>query len=229
MYSIIPKAVETKFYKEHTGSATEQRTEKTTVRFPDIADQTYEFDGTAKTFMLPKSITGISDMQITRYGSLSSAPSAPGDYKVTIEFTPADGYQLPEELPSPTMHIIQNSKPLAPVLKDESTTYNGQMQAYHGADGIPGITSVTITYVGKDYEPSTTPPTNAGEYQVTAEFTAEDGYTVAPGPYTAKLIIKKAPQEAPVASLEKGRSHLPDCLRHPWCRVQHQWRHRLAG
>lgn len=204
VYSIIPKAVETKFYKEHTGSATEQRTEKTTVRFPDIADQTYEFDGTAKTFMLPKSITGISDMQITRYGSLSSAPSAPGDYKVTIEFTPADGYQLPEELPSPTMHIIQNSKPLAPVLKDESTTYNGQMQAYHGADGIPGITSVTITYVGKDYEPSTTPPTNAGEYQVTAEFTAEDGYTVAPGPYTAKLIIKKAPQEAPVASLEKA-------------------------
>lgn len=84
------------------------------------------------------------------------------------------------------------------------------MQAYHGADGIPGITSVTITYVGKDYEPSTTPPTNAGEYQVTAEFTAEDGYTVAPGPYTAKLIIKKAPQESPCGLPGESRSHLPD-------------------
>ena len=86
VYSIIPKAVETKFYKEHTGSATEQRTEKTTVRFPDIADQTYEFDGTAKTFMLPKSITGISDMQITRYGrpQLSSLRSRrlQGNYRV---------------------------------------------------------------------------------------------------------------------------------------------------
>lgn len=88
---------------------------------------------------------------------------------------------------------------------------------------------MTITYVGKDYEPSTTPPTNAGEYQVTAEFTAEDGYTVAPGPYTAKLIIKKAPQEAPVASLEKAGATSLTGLRHPWCRVQHQWRHRLAG
>lgn len=206
VYSIIPKAVETKFYKEQTGPATEQRTEKTTVRFPEIADQTYEFDGTAKTFTLPKSITGISAMQITGYGSLSSAPSAPGDYKVAIAFTPSDGYQLPEERPSPTLHIIQNSKPLAPVLKDESTTYNGQAQAYHGADNIPGITSVTITYVGEDYGPSMTPPTNAGEYEVTADFTAEDGYTVAHGPYTAKLIIKKAPQEAPVASLEKAEA-----------------------
>lgn len=206
VYSIIPKAIETAYYKEQVGPATEQRTEKTVVQFPVIEDQTYEFDGNAKTFVLPKSITGISSMTIVSYGGLSNEPSAVGDYEVVIAFTPASGYQLPEELPTPTLHIIKNGTPLAPVLKDETTTYDGTPQAYHGADGIPGITSVTITYVGEDGVPTQTPPTDAGRYEVTAEFTPDDGYTIAPGPFTATLIIKKAQQEAPVVYLEKAEA-----------------------
>lgn len=204
VYSIIPKAIETAYYKEQVGPATEQRTEQTVVQFPVIADQSYEFDGNAKTFVLPKSIPGISSMTIVSYGGLSTEPSAVGDYEVVIAFTPASGYKLPDEVPTPVLHIVKNSTPLSPVLKDETTTYDGTPQAYHGADNIQGITSVTITYVGSDGIPTTTPPTNAGSYEITADFTPDDGYTMAPGPFTATLIIKKAQQEAPIVDLEKS-------------------------
>ncbi len=151
-------------------------------QFPVIADQSYEFDGNAKTFVLPKSIPGISSMTIVSYGGLSTEPSAVGDYEVVIAFTPASGYKLPDEVPTPVLHIVKNSTPLSPVLKDETTTYDGTPQAYHGADNIQGITSVTITYVGSDGIPTTNPPTNAGSYEITADFTPDDGYTMAPAP-----------------------------------------------
>ncbi len=136
VYSIIPKAIETAYYKEQVGPATEQRTEQTVVQFPVIADQSYEFDGNAKTFVLPKSIPGISSMTIVSYGGLSTEPPAVGDYEVVIAFTPASGYKLPDEVPTPVLHIVKNSTPLSPVLKDETTTYDGTPQAYHGADNI---------------------------------------------------------------------------------------------
>ncbi len=56
---------------------------------------------------------------------------------------------------------------------------------------------MTITYVGSDGIPTTTPPTNAGSYEITADFTPDDGYTMAPGPFTATLIIKKSPAGGP--------------------------------
>lgn len=205
-YTIQSKALETELYKEQLGASTEQKTEMTVVTFPSIPDQTYDFDGKAKTFVLPKSIPGIAAMSITGYNGSMTEPTRVGDYKVTIAFTPADGYKLPAEVPAPMLHIVKSSTPLNPILKDETTVYNGNPQPYHGADSVQGVTSVTITYVGADNIPTTEAPVNAGTYAVNVEFTPDEGHTMGPGPFTAQLIIKKAQQDAPVVSLERAEA-----------------------
>ncbi len=205
-YTIQSKALETELYKEQLGASTEQKTEMTVVTFPSIPDQTYDFDGKAKTFVLPKSIPGIAAMSITGYNGSMTEPTRVGDYQVTIAFTPAAGYKLPAEVPTPMLHIVKSSTPLNPILKDETTVYNGNPQPYHGADSVQGVTSVTITYVGADNIPTTEAPVNAGTYAVNVEFTPDEGHTMGPGPFTAQLIIKKAQQDAPVVSLERAEA-----------------------
>ena len=62
--------------------------------------------------------------------------------------------------PAPALHITQASGEagtIRPVLEDETVTYTGALQRYHGADGMEGIASVALTYAGADGVESTTP------------------------------------------------------------------------
>ena len=209
-YEIKVKAVETACYKELEGPSTMQATEKTTVTFERFADQTVEYTGHAQTYTLPKSNPGIASMTITGYDGIATPPVTVGDYVVNIDFVAAEGYKLPETLPAPVLHITRASGEagtVRPVLKDETVTYTGDPQRYHGADGIEGISSVALTYTGADGVESTTAPTNAGVYHVTAIFSPDANHTLAAGDYTATLTIRKAGQDTPMAVLESSSSH----------------------
>lgn len=209
-YEIKVKAVETACYKELEGPSTMQATEKTLVTFEKFADQTVEYTGHAQTYTLPKSVPGIASMTITGYDGIATPPVTVGDYEVNIDFVAAEGYKLPETLPAPVLHITRASGEagtVRPVLKDETVTYTGAPQRYHGADGIEGIASVALTYTGADGVESTTAPTNAGVYHVTAIFSPDANHTLAAGSYTATLTIRKAGQDTPMASLESSSAH----------------------
>ncbi len=209
-YEIMVKAVETACYKELEGPSTMQATEKTLVTFERFADQTVEYTGHAQTYTLPKSNPGIASMTITGYDGIANPPVTVGDYVVNIDFVAAEGYKLPETLPAPVLHITRASGEagtVRPVLKDETVTYTGDPQRYHGADGIEGISSVALTYTGADGVENTTAPTNAGVYHVTAIFSPDANHTLAPGNYTATLTIRKAGQDTPMAVLESSSSH----------------------
>ena len=209
-YEIKVKAVETACYKELEGPSTMQATEKTTVTFERFADQTVEYNGHAQTYTLPKSNPGIASMTITGYDGIATPPVTVGDYVVNIDFVAADGYMLPETLPAPVLHITRASGEagtVRPVLKDETVTYTGDPQRYHGADGIEGISSVALTYTGADGVESTTAPTNAGVYNVTAIFSPDANHTLAAGDYSATLTIRKAGQDTPMAVLESSSAH----------------------
>ncbi|MDE7245777.1 MAG: MBG domain-containing protein, partial [Oscillospiraceae bacterium] len=162
---------------------------------------------------LPKSNTGISSMKITGYDGIATPPVTVGDYKVNIDFVAADGFKLPATLPTPVLHITRATGEggmVRPVLKDETATYTGNPQRYHGADNIDGIASVALTYAGVDgtnYPESTTAPTNAGTYSVTAIFSPDANHTLAPGSYAATLTIRKAAQNTPVATLESSTAN----------------------
>ena len=209
-YEIKVKAVETACYKELEGPSTMQATEKTVVTFERFADQTVEYTGHAQTYTLPKSNPGIASMTITGYDGIATPPVTVGDYVVNIDFVAAEGYKLPETLPAPVLHITRASGEagtVRPVLKDETVTYTGAPQRYHGADGIEGISSVALTYTGADGVESTSAPTNAGVYHVTAIFSPDANHTLAAGNYSATLTIRKAGQDTPMASLESSSSH----------------------
>lgn len=209
-YEIKVKAVETACYKELEGPSTMQATEKTLVTFEKFADQTVEYTGHAQTYTLPRSVPGIASMTITGYDGIATPPVTVGDYVVNIDFAAAEGYKLPDTLPAPVLHITRASGEagtVRPVLKDETVTYTGAPQRYHGADGIEGIASVALTYTGTDGVESTTAPTNAGVYNVTAIFSPDANHTLAAGSYTATLTIRKAAQDTPMASLESSSAH----------------------
>ena len=180
------------------------------VTFERFADHTVEYTGHAQTYTLPKSNPGIASMTITGYDGIATPPVTVGDYVVNIDFVAAEGYKLPETLPAPVLHITRasgESGTVWPVLKDETVTYTGTPQRYHGADGIEGIASVALTYTGVDGVESTTAPTNAGTYTMTAIFSPDANHTLAAGDYFATLIIRKAGQDAPMASLESSSAH----------------------
>lgn len=209
-YEIRVKAVETACYKELEGPSTMQATEKTLVTLEEMTDQTVEYTGHAQTYTLPKSVPGIASMTITGYDGIAAPPTAVGDYVVNIDFVVAAGYKLPDTLPAPVLHIIRASGEagtVRPVLEDEVVTYTGAPQRYHGADGIEGIASVSLTYTDEDGAESATAPTNAGIYRVTAVFTPDANHTLAAGDYTATLTIRKAAQDTPLASLESSSDH----------------------
>ncbi len=212
-YEIKVKAVETPCYKELEGPSTMQATEKTLVTFENFADQTVEYTGHAQTYTLPKSNIGIASMKVTGYDGIITPPSNVGSYAVNIDFVAADGYKLPETLPAPKLHIIRptgEAGMVRPSLVDETVTYTGNPQRYHGADNIAGIASVALTYEGIDgtnYDATTTAPINAGTYFVTAIFSPDANHILASGNYTATLTIRKAAQDTPMASLESSSAH----------------------
>ncbi len=72
--------------------------------------------------------------------------------------------------------------------ENKTETYNGSSISHEISGTLEGVASISYSYVGSEYAASSTAPTNAGVYEVTATFTMQPGYA-AVAPKTATLTI----------------------------------------
>ena len=72
--------------------------------------------------------------------------------------------------------------------ENKTATYNGSSISHEISGTLEGVASISYSYVGSEYAASSTAPTNAGVYEVTATFTMQPGYA-AVAPKTSTLTI----------------------------------------
>ena len=122
------------------------------------------------------------------------------------------------------VEVIVKLQPLTPgavTYNPKTVTYTGS-QIDHtidknnikGEDGKPSVEEITYTYKGIDTEyDSSEPPTNAGKYNVTAEFKMIYGYDQIPDK-TATLIIERKPITGAIVnvpdSVYTGQTQTPE-------------------
>ncbi|MDR2887052.1 MAG: MBG domain-containing protein, partial [Bacteroidales bacterium] len=165
----------------------------------DIHNKTTKYDGSGKTIDQPTIVqddaTGQDQITVTYYDKtgteLTSPPVVPGDYVVKVYYPGDNNYTPKTDYGS---LVITAASPEI-TLRNKTVTYNGQPQAIEPpaitpAD-VPELTPVVV-YHNAGYPPSTTPPTNAGVYSVTASTPGTTIYDA--GSATALLIIERAPQ-----------------------------------
>jgi hypothetical protein len=104
-----------------------------------------------------------------KYNGSATAPTNAGTYEVTADFTPGDATNY-KTLTTASAGSFVIEKAGTPVLSvtNSSTTYSGTPQAAAVAGSVPG------TFSNVKYNGSTTVPTEAGTYIVTADFTPAD-------------------------------------------------------
>jgi hypothetical protein len=136
------------------------------------------YTGSPITVDVTSSPAGLSGVAITYNGS-STPPTNPGSYAVVATLT-HENYQA-----APATGTLVIAKATATItLGDLTRIFSGSPQAVTATTDPAGLGPITITYDG-----STTPPVNAGSYNVIASL-AHVGYQAAPAGGT--LIIAKA-------------------------------------
>ncbi|MDR2926982.1 MAG: MBG domain-containing protein, partial [Cytophagaceae bacterium] len=130
----------------------------------------------------------------TVYAESSTAPVEVGTYQASASYGGSNNYLA--TVVTARLTITQRDPGLS--LANKTVVYNTQPQGYAAGDAVitppeaVGELAVTYTYHSANYPASTTPPTNAGTYSVSATTLANEHY--AAGEVTARLIIKRAPQ-----------------------------------
>ncbi|MFV0419511.1 MAG: MBG domain-containing protein [Dysgonomonas sp.] len=128
----------------------------------------------------------------TDYPESQQAPKNGGTYLVKAIFAGNNNY-LPTQATA-NLTITDAGTPTL-MLDNKTVVYNGSKQAIGEANISPAIAeylTITYTYTNADYPTSTTPPTNAGVYTVTATTAADSNFKA--GSVTAILTIEKANQ-----------------------------------
>jgi hypothetical protein len=162
---------------------------------------------------LPFSVTGFVYGETTNVlsgqpstSTTATTNSVPGTYPITVSGGTATNYNftnIPGTLTVSAAILNSNSITLTP---PASLIYDGSAKAYTAS--APGVSGFRITYVGRNttsYVQTTTAPTNAGEYAVTATDT-DPNYD---GNKSLDFVISKANQtitfnSIPVKYLDEG-------------------------
>ncbi len=127
----------------------------------------------------------------TTYGPTPTAPTAAGTYTVTAS-TVGDANNQPGTS-SPDTLTINKATPSVTVIVG-SYTYTGSPQGPNSVTTSPVSTgSVTWSYAGGGYGPSSTPPTAAGSYTATATVAADDNNNQSSSSATAFAISTATP------------------------------------
>jgi hypothetical protein len=129
----------------------------------------------------------------TGYGPTSVAPTNAGTYTVTATFSGNVNYTSGASAAA-TVLIGQ----AAPIVTATGNTcvYNGSPCAGTGsATGVGGgaLSPVTLSYSGTGYGPTSTAPTNAGTYMVTATLPGNPNYTTVTSSAATVLISQATP------------------------------------
>ena len=127
----------------------------------------------------------------TGYGPTPTPPTAAGNYTVTATVAADSNYNQASS--SDTAFTINKATPTVTVTPG-SYTYSGSAQGPVSGDVNKGGSSgsLTLSYAGTSYGPSTTPPTAAGNYTVTATVAADSNYNSASSSATAFTINQRA-------------------------------------
>lgn len=131
-----------------------------------VTNSPLTYNGSQQAAAVSGSVAGVvSDI---KYDGSSTVPTAAGTYAVTADFTPTDttNYASLDDASAGSFVINQ----AAPVLSvtNSPVTYNGLQQAAEVSGSVAGVVSDI------KYEGSSTVPTSAGTYAVTADFTPTD-------------------------------------------------------
>jgi hypothetical protein len=149
----------------------------------------YVFDGTAKSATgFAYGVGGTSDVLSPAvtisytgtdgaiYGPSGIAPSAIGSYQVKADFAGNTNYVA---ISATASLIIANTVSTITVTGQGTYTYNGQAQGPATSEVTGSTGAVTYVYTGiagTTFGPSSTPPMNAGSYQVVGTVAADANY-----------------------------------------------------
>ena len=158
-----------------------------------VTNSPVAYDGTQQEAIIGPSVPGT--VSAILYNGSATAPTNAGNYAVTADFTPDDtaNYNSLSGASAGNFVIEQAGTPTLEVT-NSPVTYNGTPQAATVGHSVPGTVG-TVLYNG-----STTVPTNAGTYAVTADFVPDDStnYSSLSGAAAGTFIISKAATTATV-------------------------------
>jgi MBG domain/CARDB len=168
-----------------------------------LSNLNYTYDGSphsATATTSPPGLTVVLTYTGTTYGPTQTPPTNAGSYQVDAVVQDAN-YQG-----SATATLTINKATATVTLSNLNYTYNGSPHGATATTSPPGL-PVVLTYTGVAYGPTTTPPTNAGSYQVDATINHQNYQ----GSATATLTINKAAATITLSSL----NHTYDGNPHP--------------
>lgn len=143
-----------------------------------------------------------STKTVTDY-TYPTEPLTAGTTQVTISYGGKEIQVAVEVLGKPEVSDFSINLP-------SNVTYDGQQHAATVASSITGMGAVTVYYEGTDYAKSTTPPTNAGTYQVTFDVAQTEQYAAAAGLEAGTFTIAKATPTIQISNtaytVKKGNS-----------------------
>jgi hypothetical protein len=152
-----------------------------------IDNSPVDYDGTPKNANVVGSVPG-TVANLTYNGS-STPPIGPGTFGVNADFTPTDvaNYNTLTNAPAGNFVIQQIGVPTLSVA-NSPRIFNGAPQAAEVLSSVEGTLSNVL------YNGSATVPTDAGSYNVTADFTPVDtvNYQTLVGATAGTLVIQKA-------------------------------------
>lgn len=130
------------------------------------------------------------------YGPSATKPTLAGSYTVTASVVADANYTAASS--APFAFTIGRATPTVTVTGSTTFTYNGSPQGPNAATTGGSTGALSFSYEGTPngggtYGPSATPPTNAGNYTVTASVAQDDNYSAASSTATPFTIDRATP------------------------------------
>ena len=151
-----------------------------------VSNPSVPYTGSAQAAAVVGSVPGT--VSAIMYNGSSTAPTTAGTYAVTASFTPTDTTDYASLTgASAGNFVISKATPTLSV-SNPSVPYTGSAQAATVVGSVPGTVSAIL------YNGSSTTPTTAGTYAVTASFTPTDttDYATLTGASAGNFVINKA-------------------------------------
>jgi len=167
-----------------------------------VTNSPVTYDGSAKSATVTGSVSGAVTSILT--GGAATQTSA-GTYGVTANFTPSDTTNYNSLTAASAGNFVINKATPTLSVTNSPKTYNGSAQAATAAGSVPGTVS-NIRYGG-----SSTAPTNAGTYAITADFAPSDttNYNSLSSASAGNFIINKATPTLSVTNSPKTYNGSP--------------------
>jgi hypothetical protein len=151
-----------------------------------VTNSPVTYNGSQQAAIVTSSVPG--DVTNIKYDGSSTVPTDAGTYAITADFAPTDTSNYnPLTGASAGNFVIQTGTSPTLSVTNSPVTYDGSPQAAIVTGSVPGIVS------NIEYDGSSTVPTDAGTYAITADFAPTDpNYNTLSGASAGNFVIQKA-------------------------------------